>query len=176
MKAIKKACSGTSLYPKSSSVSSKLKAGGKIKKAPNGTKIVKGSRPGLGVFRTEKERTTSGGIAEPYKYKTESIDTTGYSKGRNNYEVKTVEGEGDKTGSKVTSSKSKTITRKDVPSTLKSLNKAKSGAKVDKKWIQKAVNPKHKGYCTPMTKPTCTPRRKALAKTFKAMAAKRKGK
>lgn len=37
----------------------------------------------------------------------------------------------------------------------------------DGKWIQKAVNPKHKGFCTPMTKATCTPRRKALAKTFK---------
>ena len=36
-----------------------------------------------------------------------------------------------------------------------------------KKWIQGAVNPKHKGYCTPMTKSTCTPRRKALARTFK---------
>ena len=36
-----------------------------------------------------------------------------------------------------------------------------------KKWIQKAVDPKHKGYCTPMTKPTCTPARKALAKRFK---------
>jgi hypothetical protein len=35
------------------------------------------------------------------------------------------------------------------------------------KWIQKAIDPKHKGYCTPMTKPTCTPRRKALAKRFK---------
>lgn len=44
----------------------------------------------------------------------------------------------------------------------------------DKKWIQKAVNPKHKGYCTPMTKKTCTPKRKALAKRFKAMAKKRK--
>jgi hypothetical protein len=40
----------------------------------------------------------------------------------------------------------------------------------DKKWIQKAVNPKHKGYCTPMTKKTCTPRRKALARTFKKKA------
>jgi len=30
-------------------------------------------------------------------------------------------------------------------------------------WIQDAVNPKHKGYCTPMTKSTCTPRRKAFA-------------
>ena len=38
------------------------------------------------------------------------------------------------------------------------------------KWIQKAVNPEHKGYCTPMTKKTCTPRRKALAKTFKKKA------
>ena len=46
----------------------------------------------------------------------------------------------------------------------------------DGKWIQKAVNPAHKGYCTPMTKATCTPRRKALAKTFKAMAKKRKSK
>ena len=40
----------------------------------------------------------------------------------------------------------------------------------DKKWIQKAVNPKHKGYCTPMTKKTCTPKRKALARTFKKKA------
>lgn len=39
---------------------------------------------------------------------------------------------------------------------------AKSG-----KWIQKAVNPAHKGYCTPMTKSTCTPRRKAFARTMK---------
>ena len=55
--------------------------------------------------------------------------------------------------------------------------KLESGGKVkDKKWIQKAVNPKHKGYCTPMTKATCTPKRKALAQTFKRMAAKRKGK
>jgi hypothetical protein len=39
--------------------------------------------------------------------------------------------------------------------------------KGDKKWIQKAINPKHKGFCTPMTKATCTPKRKALAKRFK---------
>lgn len=35
------------------------------------------------------------------------------------------------------------------------------------KWLNKAINPSHKGYCTPMTKPTCTPHRKALAKRFK---------
>lgn len=49
----------------------------------------------------------------------------------------------------------------------------KGGSTGDKKWIQKAINPKHKGYCTPMSKPTCTPKRKALAKTLKAMAKKK---
>lgn len=34
-------------------------------------------------------------------------------------------------------------------------------------WISKAVNPAHKGYCTPLTKSTCTPRRKAFAMTMK---------
>ena len=56
--------------------------------------------------------------------------------------------------------------------------KKKNGGSVakDGNWIQKAVNPKHKGYCTPMTKATCTPKRKALAKTFKKMGAERKAK
>jgi hypothetical protein len=44
--------------------------------------------------------------------------------------------------------------------------------KEDSDWIQKAVDPKHKGYCTPMTKSTCTPPRKALAKRFKKAARK----
>ena len=52
----------------------------------------------------------------------------------------------------------------------------KGGSTGDKNWIQKAVNPEHKGYCTPMSKPTCTPKRKALARTFKKMAKARKGK
>jgi len=46
----------------------------------------------------------------------------------------------------------------------------------DKKWIQKAVNPAHKGFCSPMTKKTCTPKRKALAETFKKMGRARKAK
>lgn len=46
-------------------------------------------------------------------------------------------------------------------------------AKKDKNWIQKAINPKHKGYCTPVTKATCTPKRKALAMTLKKMAKKK---
>lgn len=39
--------------------------------------------------------------------------------------------------------------------------------KTKKNWISGAVNPSHRGYCTPMTKKTCTPKRKALAITFK---------
>ena len=66
------------------------------------------------------------------------------------------------------------------PLDIKALKDQKNGGKTakakDSKWIQKAVNPKHKGYCTPMTKATCTPKRKALAKTFKAMGRARKNK
>ena len=72
---------------------------------------------------------------------------------------------------------------KDInPIDIKNLANQKKGGKTSKvkakdgKWIQKAVNPKHKGYCTPMTKATCTPKRKALAKTFKAMGRARKNK
>jgi hypothetical protein len=54
--------------------------------------------------------------------------------------------------------------------TFKTLNDAKKA----KNWIQKAVNPKHEGYCTPMTKKTCTPKRKALAQTFKKMGRAKK--
>jgi hypothetical protein len=54
----------------------------------------------------------------------------------------------------------------------------KKGGKADKKWIQKATasikRRKTKGKCTPITKPGCTGRAKALAKTFKKMAKKRK--
>lgn len=34
-------------------------------------------------------------------------------------------------------------------------------------WIKKAVNKNHIGFCTPMSKATCTPARKALAERFK---------
>ena len=46
----------------------------------------------------------------------------------------------------------------------------KKGGSTDKNWIQKAINPAHKGYCTPETKKTCTPKRKALAITLKKIA------
>jgi len=47
-------------------------------------------------------------------------------------------------------------------------NKKKKKKKSDDDdWIDDAVNPEHKGYCTPMTKKTCTAPRKRLAKIFK---------
>ena len=36
-----------------------------------------------------------------------------------------------------------------------------------KNWLKGAVNPAHKGFCTPITKKTCTPKRKAFALTMK---------
>lgn len=51
--------------------------------------------------------------------------------------------------------------------------KFKKGGSTDKKWIQKAINPAHKGYCTPETKKTCTPKRKALAHTLRKIAKNR---
>lgn len=41
------------------------------------------------------------------------------------------------------------------------------GKSKGKNWIQGAVNPAHKGFCSPVTKSTCTPRRKAFAETMK---------
>ena len=53
----------------------------------------------------------------------------------------------------------------------------KEGAKKDKNWIQKATKSIKRrgteGKCTPITKPGCTGRAKALAKTFKKMAKKK---
>jgi len=53
----------------------------------------------------------------------------------------------------------------------------KGGATGDKKWIQKATASIKRrgteGKCTPITKPGCTGRAKALAKTFKKMAKKK---
>lgn len=62
--------------------------------------------------------------------------------------------------------------------------RTKSGATITKakdgKWMQKAAASIKRrgteGKCTPITKPGCTGKAKALAKTFKKIAAKRKSK
>lgn len=84
--------------------------------------VITGSRPSMGQFKTVKNRTTVGGVAKPYEYTTTSIDTAGYSKGKDKFELKTKTGTGDKvSGATVKSSTSQTVSRKDVPSILKSL-------------------------------------------------------
>ena len=72
--------------------------------------------------------------------------------------------------------KNTTLPTVTVTSSLKKKMKNGGATAKDGKWIQKAINPKHKGYCTPMTKATCTPKRKALAMTLKKMGRARKGK
>ena len=62
------------------------------------------------------------------------------------------------------------IHKRDVPTMAAEGGRIGLKKGTNKKWIQKAVDPKHKGYCTPMTKKTCTPARKALARTFKKKA------
>ena len=56
----------------------------------------------------------------------------------------------------------------------------KKGGSVKKNWIQDATasikRRGTKGKCTPITKKGCTGRAKALAKTFKKIAKKNKGK
>lgn len=59
-------------------------------------------------------------------------------------------------------------------------NEAISNVAKDGKWIQKVTKSIKArgtaGKCTPITKPGCTGKAKALAKTFKKIAAKRKAK
>jgi len=82
---------------------------------------------------------------------------------------------------KLTASALKQLIREAMEEDLEEAKKRKAKKKKAKKrkakkkdWIQKAVDPKHKGYCTPMTKKTCTPRRKALAMRFKKAGRKEK--
>ena len=79
------------------------------------------------------------------------------------------------------------VPEKDLPSRSKMFKKSrglKEGGRIglkegtDKRWMQKvsaSIKKRGtKGKCTPITKPGCTGRAKALAKTFKKIAAKRK--
>lgn len=67
------------------------------------------------------------------------------------------------------------VSRASIPKEIKMAKKKKK--KDNKKWIQKVnksiKNRGTKGKCTPITKPGCTGRAKALAKTFKKMNKKK---
>ena len=114
-----------------------------------------------------------------------SADTTGYSKDKE-YFPGTIHIGGandrDKYGNLYKKGDLKTkFSRRDVDEFIKrpiGLNDDfKKGGKVAKakngKWIQKAINPKHKGFCTPQSKATCTPKRKALAQTLRKISKKK---
>jgi hypothetical protein len=70
------------------------------------------------------------------------------------------------------------IHKRDVPTMAAEGGRIGFKKGTDKKWMQKVSasikKRKTKGKCTPITKPGCTGRAKALAKTFKKIAAKRK--
>ncbi len=92
------------------------------------TKLKGKKYPGIGTFKTEKTRTTNGGLLKPYEFTTQSMDTTGYSKGKQNFDLVTTKGTGDlATGSKIKSKSVKSVSRNNVPSTLKKLEDKKSG-------------------------------------------------
>ena len=89
-------------------------------------------------------------------------------------------------GNRLTFAKGGTVRRpkkpsthgKDVPTMAAEGGRIGFKKGTDKKWMQKvsaSIKKRGtKGKCTPITKPGCTGRAKALAKTFKKMAAKRK--
>lgn len=128
--------------------------------------------------------TKSGRVGRTYgKYSPyESIDTTGYSKGKKEFDLQS-----SLQGRKPNIEK---IKREDVPKKIEEFKKGatrsvklKSGGSVkakDGKWIQKATASIKRrgteGKCTPITKPGCTGRAKALAQTFKKLSKKRKNK
>jgi len=127
-----------------------------------------------------------------YSVKNESIDTTGYSKGKKEF-IKTKRTTFEKPVSekikredvlKIISDLKKGATKKmDFRSSdQRKKSKMKSGGSIakDGKWMQKVSASIKKrgtaGKCTPITKPGCTGRAKALAKTFKKIAKSNKKK
>ena len=77
---------------------------------------------------------------------------------------------------KITTTQLIKIIKEEVEKVLEEEEEVEKALEEDDDWIQKAVDPDHEGYCTPMTKKTCTPRRKALAKRFKKAAKKKETK
>lgn len=134
---------------------STLKAGGKIKKAQTGASL-------SGI--TSKTKNNEAEKANLAKFQNSINDSIVKAD-----QLKHINDEYDKSLEKQAMAKSNT---KYKPIE----QKYKAGGKVKKNWIQGAVNPAHKGFCTPLSKKTCTPKRKALALTFKAMGRARKAK
>ncbi len=130
----------------------KAKKGAKVKKAQEGDYL---TQEGNTYTNTRKVSTANG----PRYYQGKSMDMNTARR------MSALKG-------RVNSADS--IPKVNVPTrALEALSKAKDG-----KWMQKAAASIKKrgtaGKCTPITKPGCTGKAKALAKTFKAIAKKNK--
>ncbi len=133
----------------------------KIKKAQNGDDVPSWASKFRAQERTEMKNPK---LAEERRRKEDSTMKAKFLKGRAEDRAKYI-----KEGYKVEDRSSGSTVY------TKSAGKAKDG-----KWMQKAAASIKKrgtaGKCTPITKPGCTGKAKALAKTFKKIAAKRKSK
>jgi hypothetical protein len=130
----------------------KAKKGASIKKAQDGDYV---TQEGNTYTNTRKVSTSNG----PRYYQGKSMDMNVARK------MAALKGRANSADS---------IPKAKVPTkALEALNKAKNG-----KWMQKAAASIKRrgtaGKCTPITKPGCTGKAKALAKTFKAIAKKNK--
>ena len=131
-----------------------------IKKAQSGESVYKDAK---GVNVVTKTNTKDG----PRYYKTTGPSESA-ARNKNLFNIK---------NNPADSTRAKDID----PIDLKKLSGMKNGGKAkDGKWMQKAAKSIKargtEGKCTPITKPGCTGKAKALAKTFKKIAAKRKTK
>lgn len=184
-------------YNKNGGVTKKAKTGMKIKKKMQAGGVA-GKQPKAGMVDpkgayTKVQERTLGNMKKGGKVKkAQNGDSTAYYNNLSkSYMEKAARAMGDNVNktSKSYLDKSMEATRNELRQSRKGKPgfdkmgnpiKQKTGGVTSKakdgKWIQKAINPKHKGYCTPTTKATCTPKRKALAMTLKKMAKARKGK
>lgn len=115
--------------------------------------------------------TTKSNTANGPRYYQSTSSSESFNRNKNNFNAR--------------ANSADSVRAKDInPDIIKKLANQKNGGKTakakDGKWMQKAAASIKKrgteGKCTPITKPGCTGRAKALAKTFKKIAAKRKSK
>ena len=140
-----------------------------IKKAQVGVKVDKTSTIKPKAKGTIRNKPTYSGINSNATKK----DSTEYKKG---YDFGVESPKNSELYRGLSSNKAWNAGNEEGTSDKRPKKKLKSGgsvAKDGKKWIQKAINPKHKGFCTPQTKATCTPKRKALAQTLRKIAKKK---
>ena len=149
------------------------------------TKTIKKAQRGYSTGSLSTQDTKSGSINRLDRFKNaEGQDRYYKSTGNNLYDL-TKQNSRKAMMNSADSTRYSTLTPREREVMTSQEPKSKNGSKVkakakDGKWMQK-VSKSIKargtaGKCTPITKPGCTGKAKALAKTFKKIAAKRKAK